>query len=178
MSRVQLALDVVDLEASVAFYSTLFGVEPHKRRPGYANFAIAEPPLKLVLIQSDEATRGSGAKGALNHLGVEVGSGEEVTAARTRLAGDRTWCGLGPTGCPADHHKRDTPRVERLVGCRRTGVERATRPGVRRRWVPGRRLGRPRPASTAPRRSPLRRAARRAPCACRRARRADPFAPA
>ncbi len=86
MSRVQLALDVVDLEASVAFYSTLFGVEPHKRRPGYANFAIAEPPLKLVLIQSDEATRGSGAKGALNHLGVEVGSGEEVTAARTRLA--------------------------------------------------------------------------------------------
>ncbi|MCM3553827.1 VOC family protein [Janibacter melonis] len=86
MSRVQLALDVVDLEASVAFYSTLFGVEPHKRRPGYANFAIAEPPLKLVLIQSDEATRGTGAKGALNHLGVEVGSGEEVTAARTRLA--------------------------------------------------------------------------------------------
>lgn len=86
MSRVQLALDVVDLEASVAFYSTLFGVEPRKRRPGYANFAIAEPPFKLVLIQSDEATRGTGAKGALNHLGVEVGSGEDVTAARTRLA--------------------------------------------------------------------------------------------
>lgn len=86
MSRVQLALDVVDLEASVAFYSTLFGVEPHKRRPGYANFAIAEPPLKLVLIQSDEATRGTGAKGALNHLGIEVDSSEEVTGARTRLA--------------------------------------------------------------------------------------------
>lgn len=86
MSRVQLALDVVDLEASVAFYSTLFGVEPHKRRPGYANFAIAEPPLKLVLIETDEATRGTGAKGALNHLGVEVDTGEEVAGARTRLA--------------------------------------------------------------------------------------------
>jgi catechol 2,3-dioxygenase-like lactoylglutathione lyase family enzyme len=86
MSRVQLALDVVDLEASVAFYSTLFGVEPHKRRPGYANFAIAEPPLKLVLIQSDEATRGTGPKGALNHLGIEVDSSDEVTGARTRLA--------------------------------------------------------------------------------------------
>ena len=65
MSRVQLALDVTDLEASVAFYSTLFGVEPHKRRPGYANFVVAEPPLKLVLIETDEATRGTGPKGAL-----------------------------------------------------------------------------------------------------------------
>ncbi|GAA4874167.1 ArsI/CadI family heavy metal resistance metalloenzyme [Serinicoccus chungangensis] len=85
MSRVQLALDVVDLDASVDFYSTLFGVGPHKRRPGYANFAISEPPLKLVLIQTDEATRGTGAKGALNHLGVEVDSVDEVEGARTRL---------------------------------------------------------------------------------------------
>ncbi|WP_298887833.1 ArsI/CadI family heavy metal resistance metalloenzyme [uncultured Serinicoccus sp.] len=85
MSRVQLALDVVDLDASVDFYSTLFGVGPHKRRPGYANFAISEPPLKLVLIQTDGATRGTGAKGALNHLGVEVDSVEEVAGARTRL---------------------------------------------------------------------------------------------
>ncbi|KUG51641.1 glyoxalase [Serinicoccus chungangensis] len=86
MSRVQLALDVVDLDASVEFYSTLFGVGPHKRRPGYANFAISEPPLKLVLIQTDVATRGTGAKGALNHLGVEVDSVEEVAGARTRLS--------------------------------------------------------------------------------------------
>ncbi|WP_298750898.1 ArsI/CadI family heavy metal resistance metalloenzyme [uncultured Serinicoccus sp.] len=85
MSRVQLALDVVDLDASVDFYSTLFGVGPHKRRPGYANFAISEPPLKLVLIQTDGATRGTGAKGALNHLGVEVDSVEEVAGARARL---------------------------------------------------------------------------------------------
>lgn len=85
MSRVQLALDVVDLDASIDFYSTLFGVGPHKRRPGYANFAISEPPLKLVLIQTDGATRGTGAKGALNHLGVEVDSVEEVAGARTRL---------------------------------------------------------------------------------------------
>jgi len=84
--RVQIALDVVDLEASIAFYSTLFGVEPHKRRPGYANFALTEPPLKLVLIETDEATRGSGVRGALNHLGVEVESGEQVDAARTLLA--------------------------------------------------------------------------------------------
>ena len=86
MSRVQLALNVHDLEASVTFYSTLFGVEPHKRRPGYANFAISEPPLKLVLIETDEATRGNGPHGALNHLGVEVENGELVEAARTRLA--------------------------------------------------------------------------------------------
>ncbi|MFL6167216.1 MAG: VOC family protein, partial [Ornithinibacter sp.] len=67
--RVQLALNVSDLEASVAFYSAMFGVEPHKRRPGYANFAIAQPPLKLVLIETSESTRGTGTAGALNHLG-------------------------------------------------------------------------------------------------------------
>lgn len=89
MSRAQLALNVSDLEASIAFYSTLFGAEPHKRRPGYANFVVADPPLKLVLIQTDEATRGSGAQGALNHLGVEVHSTEavEADAARLREAG-------------------------------------------------------------------------------------------
>ena len=84
-SRVQLALNVSDLEASVAFYSAMFGVEPHKRRPGYANFAIAEPPLKLVLIETSEATRGSGVVGALNHLGVEVPSTDDVAAARARF---------------------------------------------------------------------------------------------
>ena len=81
MSRVQLALRVADLNASVAFYTKLFGAEPAKRRPGYANFAVAEPPLKLVLIEgkTGEPTR-------LDHLGVEVASTEEVTAASTRLA--------------------------------------------------------------------------------------------
>jgi len=81
MSRVQLALRVADLESSIAFYSKLFGTQPAKIRDGYANFAITEPPLKLVLIQGDagEATR-------LDHLGVEVASTEEVTAATTRLS--------------------------------------------------------------------------------------------
>ncbi|GAA3956014.1 ArsI/CadI family heavy metal resistance metalloenzyme [Actinomadura viridis] len=82
MSRVQLALRVADLEGSIAFYSKLFGAEPAKVRPGYANFAIAEPPLKLVLLEgdADEPTR-------LDHLGVEVETTEQVTAATTRLAG-------------------------------------------------------------------------------------------
>ncbi|GIL36644.1 ArsI/CadI family heavy metal resistance metalloenzyme [Phycicoccus sp. DTK01] len=84
--RVQLALNVSDLEASVAFYSAMFGVPPHKRRPGYANFAVEQPPLKLVLIETSEATRGTGAAGALNHLGVEVGSTDEVAAARERFS--------------------------------------------------------------------------------------------
>jgi catechol 2,3-dioxygenase-like lactoylglutathione lyase family enzyme len=80
MSRVQLALRVADLEGSVAFYAKLFGTEPAKRRPGYANFAIAEPPLKLVLIEGE-----SGEDTRLDHLGVEVGSTEQVAAATARL---------------------------------------------------------------------------------------------
>jgi len=91
VSRVQLALNVSDLDAAVAFYSTLFGTEPAKRRPGYANFAIAEPPLKLVLIE-DAAGRGLGVTGALNHLGVEVEAPDDVRAATRRLAGE----GLAP----------------------------------------------------------------------------------
>ncbi len=86
MSRIQLALNVADLEASVEFYSRLFGVEPHKRRPGYANFAVADPALKLVLIEVPGADRGHGVLGALNHLGVEVADTAEVDAARARLA--------------------------------------------------------------------------------------------
>jgi catechol 2,3-dioxygenase-like lactoylglutathione lyase family enzyme len=85
MSRVQLALNVADLEASVAFYATLFGTPPHKRRPGYANFAIDEPPLKLILIEVPEQTRGSGTGGALNHLGVEVETTDAVEASASRL---------------------------------------------------------------------------------------------
>jgi catechol 2,3-dioxygenase-like lactoylglutathione lyase family enzyme len=87
MSRVQLALNVSDLEAAVDFYRRLFQAEPAKRRPGYANFAVAEPPLKLVLLESRDAqTRGSGVAGALNHLGVEVATTDEVAAATDRLA--------------------------------------------------------------------------------------------
>lgn len=91
MSRVQLALNVSDLDAAVSFYSNLFDAQPAKRRPGYANFAIADPPLKLVLI---EATKGreSGTSGALNHLGIEVASTTEVETATTRL----TTAGLLP----------------------------------------------------------------------------------
>jgi catechol 2,3-dioxygenase-like lactoylglutathione lyase family enzyme len=81
MSRVQLALNVSDVDAAVAFYSSLFGVAPAKRRPGYANFSVDEPPLKLVLIESPAGG------GTLNHLGVEVPTSEEVGAASARLAG-------------------------------------------------------------------------------------------
>ena len=79
MSRVQLALNVNDLESAIAFYSKLFGTQPAKVREGYANFAIAEPPLKLVLIENP------GEGGSLNHLGVEVESTEQVRDAIVRL---------------------------------------------------------------------------------------------
>src|SRR4051812_37954247 len=82
MSRVQLALNVSDLDAAVDFYSKLFAAEPAKRRPGYANFAVADPPLKLILIE------GHGQPASLNHLGVEVGSTDEVGAAQARLSDD------------------------------------------------------------------------------------------
>jgi hypothetical protein len=81
VSRVQLALNVADIDESIAFYSKLFATEPAKVRPGYANFAISEPPLKLVLIEDPTKVPGS-----LNHLGVEVASTEEVASAQARLA--------------------------------------------------------------------------------------------
>lgn len=80
MSRVQLALNVSDLDKAVSFYSTLFRTTPAKVRPGYANFAIEEPPLKLVLIE------GHGEPGTLNHLGVEVASTDDVAATTRHLA--------------------------------------------------------------------------------------------
>jgi len=80
MSRVQLSINVSDFDAAVAFYSRLFGGAPAKLRPGYANFAIDDPPLKLVL-----NSPGKGPGGTINHLGVEVGSTEEVTQAGSRL---------------------------------------------------------------------------------------------
>jgi catechol 2,3-dioxygenase-like lactoylglutathione lyase family enzyme len=86
MSRVQLALNVSDLDAAVAFYSKLFDTAPSKVRPGYANFAIAEPPLKLVLIE------GRGDPGSLNHLGIEVESTDVVASATERLANEGLSC--------------------------------------------------------------------------------------
>jgi catechol 2,3-dioxygenase-like lactoylglutathione lyase family enzyme len=82
MSRVQLALNVADLDASIEFYTKLFNTAPAKVRPGYANFAIADPPLKLVLFA------GAGEPGTLNHIGVEVESTGEVAAAIARAASD------------------------------------------------------------------------------------------
>ena len=78
--RIQLALNVNDLDESISFYSKLFGTEPAKVRPGYANFAIADPPLKLILMEN----RGQG--GSLNHLGVEVPGTDDVEAEQARLA--------------------------------------------------------------------------------------------
>ena len=80
MSRVQLALNVNDIDEAVAFYTKMFGTEPAKRRPGYANFAISEPPLKLVLLENP------GQGGSLNHLGVQVPDIGTVDAMATRLA--------------------------------------------------------------------------------------------
>ena len=80
MSRVQLALNVNNIDEAVTFYTALFGTEPAKRRPGYANFAIAEPPLKLVLLENP------GQGGSLNHLGVEVTDTGTVDAEQIRLA--------------------------------------------------------------------------------------------
>jgi catechol 2,3-dioxygenase-like lactoylglutathione lyase family enzyme len=83
MSRVQLALNVTGLDAAVAFYSRLFGTEPARLRPGYASFAIADPPLKLVL-----NAPGNGPSGTINHLGVEVDSTNEVNSAGDRSAAE------------------------------------------------------------------------------------------
>lgn len=87
MSRIQLAINVSDLDAAVVFYSKLFGTEPAKRRPGYANFAIDEPPLKLVLFEGPEG-------GTINHLGVETDDASAVEAAEARLRAS----GLETTG--------------------------------------------------------------------------------
>lgn len=89
MSRIQLALSVSDVEGAVQFYSTLFATPVSKHRAGYANFEIAEPPLKLVLIETTESDAGT-----LNHLGVETDSGEAVSAAELRLSD----AGLATTG--------------------------------------------------------------------------------
>src|SRR3954452_1114872 len=101
MSRIQLALNVEDLEQSIAFYTSLFGTEPAKVKPGYANFAVAEPALKLVLIENP------GRGGSLNHLGVEVPDTDTVDTEQRRLARAGVASGgrAGTTPCVATHGK-------------------------------------------------------------------------
>ena len=101
MSRVQLALNVDDLDTAITFYSKLFGAEPVKVKPGYANFAIAEPPLKLVLLENP------GQGGTLNHLGVEVQSSEQVHTEIARLADEGMFTEeeIGTTCCFATQDK-------------------------------------------------------------------------
>jgi catechol 2,3-dioxygenase-like lactoylglutathione lyase family enzyme len=101
MSRVQLALNVEDLDQAITFYAKLFRTEPAKRKPGYANFAIADPPLKLVLLENP------GQGGTLNHLGVEVESSEVVHAEIARLTEARLFTAeeLGATCCFATQDK-------------------------------------------------------------------------
>ncbi|ADG78843.1 Glyoxalase/bleomycin resistance protein/dioxygenase OS=Tsukamurella paurometabola (strain ATCC 8368/ DSM / CCUG 35730 / CIP 100753 / JCM 10117 / KCTC 9821/ NBRC 16120 / NCIMB 702349 / NCTC 13040) OX=521096 GN=Tpau_2234 PE=4 SV=1 [Tsukamurella paurometabola] len=101
MSRAQLALNVDDLEASIAFYAKLFGTGPTKVKPGYANFSIADPALKLVLIENP------GQGGTLNHLGIEVESSNTVHAEIARLteAGLFTEEEIGTTCCFATQDK-------------------------------------------------------------------------
>jgi catechol 2,3-dioxygenase-like lactoylglutathione lyase family enzyme len=101
MSRVQLALNVDDLDTAITFYSKLFGAEPAKVKPGYANFAIADPPLKLVLLENP------GQGGTLNHLGVEVQSSEQVHTEIARLAGEGMFTEeeIGTTCCFATQDK-------------------------------------------------------------------------
>src|SRR4051812_26290136 len=101
MSRAQLALNVDDLDEAITFYSTLFNTTPAKVKPGYANFAVAEPPLKLVLIEKP------GYGGTLNHLGVEVESSEAVHAEIARLSGEGMFTDeeIGSTCCFAKQDK-------------------------------------------------------------------------
>ena len=112
MSRLQLALDVDDLESSIAFYSGLFGTEPAKVKPGYANFAIADPPLKLVLVENP------GGGGSINHLGVEVADVDTVDRELSRLsaAGFASTEERDTTCCYAKQDKfwvENTPNGER-----------------------------------------------------------------
>lgn len=101
MSRAQLALDVDDIDAAITFYTKLFGVEPAKVKPGYANFAVADPPLKLVLIENP------GRGGTLNHLGIEVSSSERVHEEIERLTGEGLFTDeeIGTTCCFATQDK-------------------------------------------------------------------------
>ena len=100
MNRVQLALNVDDIDEAVAFYSKLFSTEPAKRRPGYANFAVTQPPLKLVLLENP------GRGGSINHLGVEVADVDAVDAEQTRLA-DEGLASVDERGTTCCYAKQD-----------------------------------------------------------------------
>ena len=122
-SRLQLALNVTDIDAATAFYRDLFGVEPAKQRPGYANFEIPDPPLKLVLFHNPDATS------PLNHLGVEVATPARGRRRRRPVRRRR----------PASHDDRGRPLLPRRAG---QGVGRRPRRAPRRLGVlhrPGRR---------------------------------------
>jgi catechol 2,3-dioxygenase-like lactoylglutathione lyase family enzyme len=144
---VQLALNVSDIDAAVDFYSRLFATEPAKRQPGYANFAIDEPPLKLVLIENP-AARGTGPMGALNHLGVEVATTKEVHEAVDRLSGagldtevqesttccfavqDKVWAN-DPDGAPWEYYTvLADASGETGLGCSTEGCAPVTRSAV------------------------------------------------
>lgn len=101
MSRIQLALNVDDLDEAITFYSKLFGIQPAKVKPGYANFAVAEPPLKLVLLENP------GQGGTINHLGVEVESSTVVRDEIARLTGEGLFTDeeIGTTCCFATQDK-------------------------------------------------------------------------
>lgn len=101
MSRVQLALNVDDLDEAITFYTKLFGVEPAKRKPGYANFVVTDPPLKLVLLENPDKG------GSLNHLGVEVASSDAVHSEIARLTGEGLFTDeeIGTTCCFATQDK-------------------------------------------------------------------------
>ncbi|HEV7212905.1 MAG TPA: ArsI/CadI family heavy metal resistance metalloenzyme [Blastococcus sp.] len=109
MSRIQLALNVDDVEVATAFYTKLLGVEPAKTRPGYANFAVADPPLKLVLLENP------GQGGTLNHLGIEVASVDEVDAEQTRLA-EHGLASVDERGTTCCYAKQDKFWVEGTPG--------------------------------------------------------------
>lgn len=146
MSRLQLALNVGNIDEAVEFYRRLFGAEPAKRRPGYANFAIADPPLKLVLFENPSAA------GSLNHLGVEVGSSGEVATEAVRLRGqgfelvhedgvtcchalqDKFWV-PGTDARPWEIYTvlADAPQVEQSTGCGTGGCATATAASVESR---------------------------------------------
>ena len=143
-SRVQLALNVNDIDQAIAFYTKLFGTGPAKRRPGYANFAVADPPLKLVLLENP------GQGGSLNHLGVEVPDTSTVGAEQARLAG----AGLAPSTAARDHLL--LRRAGQVLGpgrARRRGLGDLHRPGrqphLLRRRPRGGMLRRHRPARRA-----------------------------
>lgn len=147
-SRVQLALNVADLEASIAFYSKLFNTTPHKLRPGYANFEIANPPLKLVLMETTEAVRGTGPQGALNHLGVELMDLAAVSTHGERLRADgfelademNTTCCFAlqdkfwahdPSGTPWEFYsiKNDNPAGMQMMSLAETATGACCAPG-------------------------------------------------